>query len=77
MYRSMFSSLWWVMKGLAVAPPGIMFIKGVSTYKQRNSSSVVTLDFDLLRPKKINNLVLRPARMSFNNAHYPFLSSNE
>lgn len=48
MYRSMFSSLWWVMKGLAVAPPGIMFIKGVSTYKQRNSSSVVTLDFDLL-----------------------------
>lgn len=31
----------------------------------------------IVRPKKINNLVLRPARMSFNNAHYPFLSSNE
>ena len=31
MKRSMLSSLWCVMKGLAVAPPAIMFIIGVST----------------------------------------------
>ena len=34
MYKSMFRSLWWVIKGLAVAPPGITFIMGVSIYKQ-------------------------------------------
>lgn len=31
MYNFMSRSLWWVTKGLAVAPPGIMFIMGVST----------------------------------------------
>ena len=31
MYSCMFRSLWNVMNGLAVAPPGIMFIMGVST----------------------------------------------
>ncbi len=31
MWRSMSNSLWWVINGFAVAPPGIMFIIGVST----------------------------------------------
>ena len=39
MYRFMLRSLWCVVKGLAVAPPGIMFIIGVSTYTQHTEDS--------------------------------------
>lgn len=37
-YKSIFNSLWCVIKGLAVAPPGIIFIIGVSTSKNPSSS---------------------------------------
>lgn len=45
MYRSIFSSLWWVMKGLAVAPPGIIFIIGVSTWNHIIIANYATVYF--------------------------------
>ena len=43
MKRSMLSSLWWVTKGLAEAPPAIIFISGVSTSrKPRESKNCLT-----------------------------------
>ena len=56
MKRSMLSSLWWVMKGLAEAPPAIMFISGVSTSRNPRQSKnlrMYVIIFDLMHEQLI------------------------
>ena len=52
MNKSRFKSLWWVMKGLAVAPPACMFIMGVSTSRKPRLSKYLRTPLAITQNKQ-------------------------